>query len=85
MIVDFGLQCVLHTYLPISLAGMSGRSCRPGAAPQPGSAADTERKPAKRGRPKKSDADRKRARNDDGTYKGDDPSTPDINEAWEQD
>ena len=26
---------------------------------------------------------RKRARNDDGTLKGDDPSTPDINEAWE--
>jgi hypothetical protein len=23
-----------------------------------------------------------RARNADGTYKGDDPSTPDINEAW---
>jgi hypothetical protein len=26
---------------------------------------------------------RKRARNEDGTLKGDDPSTPDINEAWE--
>ena len=25
----------------------------------------------------------KRARNDDGTLKGDDPSTPDVNEAWE--
>ena len=24
-----------------------------------------------------------RARNEDGTYKGDDPSTPDVNEAWE--
>jgi hypothetical protein len=24
-----------------------------------------------------------RTRNLDGTYKGDDPSTPDINEAWE--
>jgi len=24
-----------------------------------------------------------RARNDDGTLKGDDPSTPDVNEAWE--
>lgn len=23
-----------------------------------------------------------RARNDDGTLKGDDPSTPDVNEAW---
>ena len=26
---------------------------------------------------------KKRARNDDGTLKGDDPSTPNINEAWE--
>ena len=26
---------------------------------------------------------RKRARNADGTYRGDDPSTPDVNEAWE--
>ena len=25
-----------------------------------------------------------RARNDDGTLKADDPSTPDINEAWEE-
>ena len=23
-----------------------------------------------------------RARNEDGTYKADDPSTPDVNEAW---
>ena len=28
-------------------------------------------------------AERKRARNADGTYRGDDPSTPDVNEAWE--
>ena len=26
--------------------------------------------------------ERVRARNEDGTLKGDDPSTPDINEAW---
>ena len=26
---------------------------------------------------------RKRAHNPDGTFKADDPSTPDINEAWE--
>lgn len=26
---------------------------------------------------------RKRARNSNGTFRGDDPSTPDINEAWE--
>ena len=25
----------------------------------------------------------RRARNDDGTYRGDDPETPDVNEAWE--
>jgi len=28
-------------------------------------------------------AKRKRARNSDGTLKADDPSTPDVNEAWE--
>ena len=28
-------------------------------------------------------ATRKRARNADGTYRGDDPSTPDVDEAWE--
>ncbi len=27
---------------------------------------------------------RKRARTEDGAFKGDDPSTPDINEAWEE-
>ena len=27
---------------------------------------------------------KKRARNKDGTLKADDPSTPDINEAWEE-
>nr|BAR35304.1 hypothetical protein [uncultured Mediterranean phage uvMED] len=31
---------------------------------------------------KKVDKKRKRARNKDGTYKGDDPSTPEVNEAW---
>ena len=31
----------------------------------------------------KSTPTRKRARNDDGTLRGDDPSTPNINEAWE--
>lgn len=31
---------------------------------------------------KKAPAKRKRARNADGTLKGDDPSTPDVNEAW---
>jgi len=33
----------------------------------------TEEKPKKR----------KRARKKDGTYRGDDKSTPDVNEAWE--
>lgn len=37
-------------------------------------------KPAKT-KPKKS-AKRKRARNADGTLKSDDPSTPNVNEAW---
>ena len=32
---------------------------------------------------KKTTTKRKRARNPDGTLKADDPSTPDINEAWE--
>jgi len=32
---------------------------------------------------KKAPAKRKRARNANGTLKGDDPSTPDVNEAWE--
>ena len=36
-------------------------------------------KPAK----KKAPAKKKRARNANGTLKADDPSTPDINEAWE--
>ena len=27
---------------------------------------------------------RKRARNETGKFRGDDPSTPDINEAWEE-
>ena len=38
-------------------------------------------KPAK-AKPKKSAQKRKRARNADGTLKSDDPSTPDVNEAW---
>jgi len=32
--------------------------------------------------PREAPPKRKRARNDDGTLKGDDPSTPDVNEAW---
>ena len=32
---------------------------------------------------KPKDKTKKRARNKDGTLKGDDPSTPDVNEAWE--
>ena len=37
----------------------------------------TERRP--KPKPKK----RKRARKKDGTYRGDDKSTPNVNEAWE--
>ena len=41
-------------------------------------------KPAQKKRvAKKAPAKRKRARNADGTLKADDPSTLDINEAWE--
>ena len=39
--------------------------------------------PKKRAPAKKTPVKRKRARKADGTLKGDDPSTPDINEAWE--
>jgi len=39
---------------------------------------DVVEKPAK-----KAPAKRKRARNANGTLKSDDPSTPDVNEAWE--
>jgi len=42
------------------------------------------KKPApKKPAAKKAPVKRKRARKADGTLKGDDPSTPDINEAWE--
>lgn len=33
---------------------------------------------------KKAVAKKKRARTEDGTFKADDPSTPDVNEAWEE-
>ena len=43
-----------------------------------------QEKPApKKPAAKKAPAKRKRARKADGTLKGDDPSTPDVNEAWE--
>jgi len=41
-----------------------------------------EDKPAKKSTPKKATTKKKRARNKDGTLKADDPSTPDVNEAW---
>ena len=34
-------------------------------------------------KPKPKPKKRKRARKKDGTYRGDDKSTPDVNEAWE--
>ena len=40
-------------------------------------------KPVKKAAPKKAPAKRKRARKADGTLKADDPSTPNVNEAWE--
>ena len=39
----------------------------------------TERRPKPKPKPKK----RKRARKKDGTFRGDDKSTPNVNEAWE--
>jgi len=45
--------------------------------------AEKHKTPAKKAAPKKAPAVRKRARNTDGTLKADDPSTPDVNEAWE--
>lgn len=42
-----------------------------------------KKRAAKRAPEKKAPVKRKRARNVDGTLKGDDPSTPDVNEAWE--
>ncbi len=40
-------------------------------------------KPVQKVVQKKAPAKRKRARKADGTLKADDPSTPDVNEAWE--
>tara|TARA_A200000159_G_scaffold153507_1_gene165546 strand:+ start:608 stop:853 length:246 start_codon:yes stop_codon:yes gene_type:complete len=44
---------------------------------------EIEKKPAESAKKKKAPAKKKRARNEDGTLKADDPSTPDVNEAWE--
>ena len=44
----------------------------------------TKRRPEKETRmTRKEKPKRKRARKADGTYRGDDKSTPDVNEAWE--
>ena len=40
-----------------------------------------EEKPKPKPKPQ---AKKKRAKKEDGTFKADDPSTPDVNEAWEQ-
>ena len=45
--------------------------------------ADTYKGSAALAKAKPAPIKRKRARNDDGTLKADDPSTPNINEAWE--
>jgi hypothetical protein len=47
---------------------------KPEPAQKPTSTTTTKKAPPKK---------RVRARNADGTLKGDDPSTPDVNEAWE--
>ena len=48
--------------------------------PHAGTVLEIETEPAKK---KKAPAKKKRARNANGTLKADDPSTPDVNEAWE--
>lgn len=45
--------------------------------------AEKHKAPATKTAAKKVTAKRKRARNADGTLKADDPSTPDVNEAYE--
>lgn len=50
--------------------------------PQAITVLEIEAEPAKTAK-KKAPAKKKRARNKDGTLKADDPSTPDVNEAWE--
>lgn len=42
---------------------------------------EVEDKPKPKPKPQ---AKKKRAKKEDGTFKADDPSTPDVNEAWEQ-
>jgi hypothetical protein len=44
--------------------------------------AEKHREPEKKTTAKKTTSKRTRARNVDGTLKADDPSTPDVNEAW---
>ena len=48
-----------------------------------GKAIVAKQKPAPATKPKKKATTRKRARTADGRLKADDPSTPDVNEAWE--
>ena len=42
----------------------------------------SKKKPAKAAAKKRNTMKMKRAKNEDGTFKGDDPSTPDVNEAF---
>ena len=51
--------------------------------PQAITVLEIEAEPTKPAKKKKAPAKKKRARNADGTLKADDPSTPDVNEAWE--
>lgn len=41
-----------------------------------------EAKPVVKAEPKKATKKKKRARDEEGHFKADDPSTPDVNEAW---
>lgn len=44
-----------------------------------------KKRAAKKAPAKKAPVKRKRARNTDGTLKADDPTTPNVNEAWQDD
>lgn len=55
----------------------------PEPAPEPEMAAsEPEVEPAEE-QPRRSSRSKRRSRHDDGQFKGDDPATPDVNEAWD--
>jgi len=58
----------------------------PAPAPEPEPAEDPIEEPAEEPaeeQPRRSSRGKRRTRHDDGQFKGDDPATPDVNEAWD--